>query len=95
MKEREELEVSSMILDSHQSSVLAIVGGKDYALSQFNRATSATRQIGSTMKPLLYYTALENGFTPTTKFKSEPTQFKMVTVKNIHLQILSKIANKI
>jgi 1A family penicillin-binding protein len=77
MKEREELEVSSMILDSHQSSVLAIVGGKDYALSQFNRATSATRQIGSTMKPLLYYTALENGFTPTTKFKSEPTQFKM------------------
>lgn len=77
MKERDELEVSSIILDSHQSSVLAIVGGKDYASSQFNRATNASRQIGSTMKPLLYYTALENGFTPTTKFKSEPTQFKM------------------
>lgn len=77
MKERDELEVSSIILDSHQASVLAVVGGKDYATSQFNRATSASRQIGSTMKPLLYYTAIENGFTPTTKFKSEPTQFKM------------------
>ncbi|WP_044600014.1 transglycosylase domain-containing protein [Candidatus Stoquefichus massiliensis] len=77
MNERDELEVSSIILDSHQASVLAVVGGKDYATSQFNRATSASRQIGSTMKPLLYYTAIENGFTPTTKFKSEPTQFKM------------------
>lgn len=77
MEKREELEVSSIIVDSHQSKVLALVGGKDYATSQFNRATSATRQIGSTMKPLLYYIALENGFTPTTKFKSEATTFKL------------------
>ena len=83
MKEREELEVSSMILDSHQSSVLAIVGGKDYALSQFNRATSATRQIGSTMKPLLYYTALENGFTPTANLKVNQPNSKWIMVKNI------------
>lgn len=76
MKDRDELEVASIVLDSHQSGVLAIIGGKDYPTSQFNRATSASRQIGSTMKPLLYYVALENGFTPTTKFKSEPTQFK-------------------
>lgn len=77
MKKRDQLEVASVILDSHTASVLALVGGKDYRLSQFNRATHASRQIASTMKPLLYYTALENGFTPTTKFKSEATTFQL------------------
>lgn len=77
MKDRDELEISSMIVDSHSSSVLALIGGKNYNDSQFNRATSASRQIASTMKPLLYYIALENGFTPTTKFKSEATTFQL------------------
>lgn len=77
MKDREELEVSSMIVNSQTSEVLALIGGKDYSQSQFNRATGASRQIASTMKPLLYYIALENGFTPTTKFKSEATTFKL------------------
>lgn len=77
MKERDELEVSSMIVDSHNAGVLALIGGKDYQVSQFNRATDASRQIASTMKPILYYVALENGFTPTTKFKSEATTFQL------------------
>ena len=77
MKNKEELELSSIIIDTQTSNILAIIGGKDYSSSQFNRATSAKRQIGSTMKPLLYYIALENGFTPTTKFKSEPTTFQL------------------
>ena len=77
MKERGELEVSSIILDSQSSEVLALIGGKDYQSSQFNRATKAKRQVASTIKPLLYYIALENGFTPTTQFKSEPTTFQL------------------
>ena len=77
MKDRDELEVSSIILDSQSSGVLALIGGKDYASSQFNRATQASRQVGSSIKPLLYYIALENGFTPTTKFKSEATTFQL------------------
>ncbi len=77
MKDKDELELSSIIVDTKTSNVLAIVGGKDYNQSQFNRATSASRQIGSTIKPLLYYVALENGFSPTTKFKSEPTTFQL------------------
>ena len=77
MRDRDELEVASIILNTQTSGVLALVGGKDYATSQFNRATQASRQVGSTMKPLLYYIALENGFTPTTKFKSEPTTFQL------------------
>lgn len=77
MKDRDELEISSMIVNSQTSEVLALIGGKDYSQSQFNRATSASRQIASTMKPLLYYIALENGFTPVTKFKSEKTTFQL------------------
>ncbi|MCD8028181.1 MAG: penicillin-binding protein, partial [Erysipelotrichaceae bacterium] len=74
LDDMDELEVASMIVN-HDACVLALVGGADYTSSQFNRATSS-RQIGSTMKPLLYYVALENGFTPITKFKSEETTFQ-------------------
>ncbi len=51
-------------LDPHTGRVLAMVGGFDYARSQFNRATQAYRQPGSAFKPLVYLTALEDGFTP-------------------------------
>ncbi len=47
-------------------SVRAIVGGIDYGDSQFNRATSAKRQPGSSFKPYVYLTALENGYRPST-----------------------------
>ena len=46
--------------------VRAIVGGRDYGASQFNRATDAMRQPGSSFKPYVYSTALANGFTPNT-----------------------------
>lgn len=72
-----EVETSSIVVEPYTSKILALIGGKDYALSQFNRATKAKRQIGSTIKPLLYYQAIENGFTPTTKFLNEPTTFKL------------------
>lgn len=55
--------------------VTALVGGRNYEQSPFNRATQAIRQPGSTIKPLLYYAALENGFTPSTTLKSEVTTF--------------------
>ncbi len=47
-----------------EGAVKAIVGGRDYAESQFNRATSAARQTGSAFKPFVYLTALMNGYTP-------------------------------
>ena len=47
-------------------AVRAMVGGKDYGESQFNRAAHAYRQPGSSFKPYVYLTALENGFTPDT-----------------------------
>ena len=47
-------------------AVRAIVGGRDYEVSQFNRATDALRQPGSSFKPFVYLAALLNGFTPET-----------------------------
>ena len=69
------LQVASVMMEPDTGKILALVGGKDYNTSQYNRAYSAKRQVGSTMKPLLYYAALENGFTASTTFESRETTF--------------------
>ena len=69
------LQVGFIAMDPTTGYVKALVGGRDYNESSFNRAVSAVRQPGSTMKPILYYAALEKGFTPTTMFRSEETTF--------------------
>lgn len=51
-------------LDPHTGKILAMVGGYYFRKSQFNRATQAMRQTGSSFKPIVYLTALENGFEP-------------------------------
>lgn len=53
-------------------AVTALVGGRDYATSQFNRATSARRQPGSSFKPFVYLTALERGLRPDTMRTDSP-----------------------
>lgn len=55
--------------------VIALAGGKSYIKSQYNRVTQAKRQVGSTIKPFLYYAALNNGMTAASTFKSEKTSF--------------------
>lgn len=55
--------------------VTALVGGRDYEQSTYNRMTQAVRHPGSTIKPILYYAALEHGYTPATVLRSEPTTF--------------------
>ena len=66
-----------MILEPYTSHVLAISGGKDYGISQFNRALYSKRQVASTIKPLLYYLALQEGFSPSTTFLSKYTTFQI------------------
>ncbi|UCG66744.1 MAG: PBP1A family penicillin-binding protein [Deltaproteobacteria bacterium] len=51
-------------LDTKTGQVKAMVGGVDFSKSQFNRATQARRQPGSAFKPIIYTTALDHGFTP-------------------------------
>ena len=56
----------------HDGAILAMVGGRDYGQSQFNRATQALRQPGSSFKPIYYLAALENGMTPDTIVEDAP-----------------------
>ena len=51
-------------MDPHTGRVLALVGGFSFAASQFDRAIQARRQPGSSFKPIIYSTALDNGYTP-------------------------------
>ena len=71
------LQVASIVIEPSNGKVVALIGGKDYSKSQFNRATNSKRQVGSTIKPLLYYNALENGFTASSTFLSERTTFNL------------------
>ena len=71
----EEMQLASIVMNPNNGEILALAGGKDYNTSQYNRAIKAKRQVGSTLKPFLYYTALENGFTASTTFTSEETTF--------------------
>lgn len=73
-KENQELQAALIAIDPNTGHVKALVGGRDYAKSQYNRVFSQ-RQPGSSFKPILYLAALQNGFTPLTMMKSEPTVF--------------------
>ena len=73
--DNDELQANAIMMDPNNGKIIALLGGRDYSKSQYNRSISSYRQIGSTMKPLLYYAALENGFTASSAFLSEKTTF--------------------
>jgi penicillin-binding protein 1B len=68
-------QVALVALDPATGRVLAMVGGRDYAESQLNRATDAQRQPGSVFKPFVYAAALESGMSPLRVFKDAPQEF--------------------
>ena len=63
-------------LESETGEVLALVGGKDFKESKFNRATQAIRQPGSSFKPIVYAAALEEDVMPSDHFLDAPITFK-------------------
>ncbi len=63
---------AAVVIADHDGAVRAMVGGRDYGQSQFNRATDALRQPGSSFKPYVYATALMNGFKPTSVIADAP-----------------------
>lgn len=77
IQDDDELQVASIIVDPNTGKIEALTGGIDYGTSQYNRATQSKRQVGSTMKPILYYAALENNLVSSSKFKSEYTIFNI------------------
>jgi penicillin-binding protein 1B len=60
------------VIDPRDGSVLALTGGRSFSESQFNRATQALRQPGSTFKPFVYAAALKMGLTPATILRDKP-----------------------
>ena len=64
-----------LAIDNTTGDVLAMVGGRDWALSQFNRATQAERQTGSSFKPYVYTTAIEEGAKPDDMIVDAPVSF--------------------
>jgi penicillin-binding protein 1A len=63
-------------MEPNSGRVLAMVGGYSFSLSNFNRATQAMRQPGSSFKPIVYATALENGYTPASIVMDSPITLK-------------------
>jgi penicillin-binding protein 1A len=69
------VQASMMAVDNASGEVLAMVGGRDFALSQFNRATQSEREVGSSFKPYVYTTAVEAGAKPTDTIVDGPVSF--------------------
>jgi penicillin-binding protein 1A len=74
--EKFDVEQGALVAMTPQGAVRALIGGKNYAESQFNRAIAAKRQPGSSFKPFVYLTALERGLTPDTVRDDKPIELK-------------------
>lgn len=73
----DDTQIAGIYVNPKNGGVNALIGGKNYTETQFNRATQSKRQVGSTMKPFLYYGALANGLTMASTFRSEATTFNL------------------
>ncbi|WP_245417943.1 transglycosylase domain-containing protein [Cohaesibacter celericrescens] len=73
---------AAAVLMEPDGAVIAIVGGRDYGKSQFNRATDAKRQPGSSFKPFVYTTAMMNGYTPKSVVPDAPITIGNWSPKN-------------
>lgn len=71
----DDFQVGAMALNPNTGAITGLIGGTDYGTSPYNRAVQAERMVGSAIKPLLYYTALANGYTAATTLISQPTTF--------------------
>lgn len=72
LTDTEGIEAAAIVMDAQSGDVLAMVGGSNFHNSQFNRVTQAMRQVGSSVKPLYYGLALDNGFSPASRIDSPP-----------------------
>jgi penicillin-binding protein 1A len=83
---------SLMAMDNATGDILAMVGGRDYALSQFNRAMQSERQTGSSFKPYVYTTAVEAGVKPEDMVSDSPVSFGSYTPHNYENDYMGAIS---
>jgi penicillin-binding protein 1A len=81
----------AMIVMSKKGEVLAMVGGRAYGVSQFNRATQSYRQPGSAFKLFVYLAALESGFTPDDTMVDEPIKLKKWSPDNWNNKFVGEV----
>ena len=72
LTDTEGIEAAAVIMDAQSGDILSLVGGSSFQSSQFNRATQALRQVGSSVKPLYYGLAMDHGFSPASRIDSPP-----------------------
>jgi penicillin-binding protein 1A len=82
---------SAIVMMDRDGSVRAMVGGRDYGVSQFNRATNALRQAGSSFKPYVYATAMENGYNPESIVPDVPVSWGTWSPQNYSRSYAGKI----
>ncbi len=82
---------SAIVMMDTDGSVRAMVGGRDYGVSQFNRATNALRQAGSSFKPYVYATAMENGYTAESIVPDVPVSWGSWSPQNYSRSYAGKI----
>ncbi len=74
LRQLPEISGAMVVMDPWTGRVLAMVGGFSFDQSQFNRATQAYRQPGSSFKPIVYSSAIDNGYTPSTVLMDAPIE---------------------
>ena len=79
LAQRPVLQGAMVVMEPHSGRVLAMVGGYDWTASQFDRATQAKRQVGSSIKPFIYSAALESGKTPVDHLRDGPFSVQTAT----------------
>lgn len=77
IKQLPKVQGAIVVIDVHNGRILAMQGGYSFAQSEFNRATQAKRQIGSSFKPFVYLAGLENGFAPNTMLDASPIEIDL------------------
>lgn len=79
LAQRPSIQGSMIVMDPHTGRVLALVGGYDWTASQFDRATQAHRQVGSSIKPFIYSAFVESGKTPVEHMHDGPFSVQTAT----------------
>ncbi len=67
------MQIAFVAVNPKNGHILAMIGGRDFSKSKFNRVTQMKRQPGSAFKPFLYTAAIDNGYTPADQFLNQPT----------------------
>jgi penicillin-binding protein 1A len=74
--EQNHVEAALLCVETRTGAIKALVGGRNYSQTEFNRAVQSKRQPGSAFKPIIYAAALEKGLTPSTVLMDSPIYFK-------------------